>query len=82
MVEGHEDKQENTNRSRTHRVDGHEFGITLTTGLTQTGGRATGAQICGMTLHIIKRHDRCHRRSWLKNSPIQRMEAAFQCQVV
>ena len=50
-------------------------GITLTTGLTQTGVQATGAQIC-------KRQDSCHRHSQLKNSPIQRMEEAFQCYVV
>ena len=53
-------------------------GITLTTGQTQTGGPATGAQICGLTLHGNKRHDGCHRRNLLKNSPIQRTEAAFQ----
>ena len=53
-------------------------GIPLT-GLTQTGDRATGAQMCGLTLHGNKRHDSWHRRNLLKNSPIQRPEAAFQC---
>ena len=32
-------------------------GIAMTTGLTQTGGRATGAQICGMILHGNRRQD-------------------------
>ena len=32
--------------------------------------------------HGNKRHDCCHRRNLLKNSPIQRTEAAFQCKVV
>ena len=48
----------------------------------QTGGRATGAMMCGLTLHGNKRHDSCHGRNLLKNSPIQRTGAAFQCEVV
>ena len=32
-------------------------GITLTTELTRTGGRVTGAQICGRILHGSKRQD-------------------------
>ena len=59
-----------------------QVGITLTTGLTQTGGRATGAQMRGLTLHGNKWHDSCRRRSWLKNSQVQRTEEAFQCEVV
>ena len=39
----------NTQSGRTR------VGITLTTGLMQTGGRATAAQICGMILHGNKR---------------------------
>ena len=54
-------------------------GITLTSGMTQTGGQTIGAQICGLTLHGYKRHDSCHRRNLLNNSPIQHTEAAFQC---
>ena len=53
-------------------------GIALTAGLMHTGGRAIGARLCGLTLHGNKRHDSCHRRNLLKNSPIQRTEAAFQ----
>ena len=52
---------------------------TLTTGLTQTGGRATGAQICELILHGSNRQDSCHRRSRLNNSPIQHLEETFQC---
>ena len=54
---------------------------TLTAGLTQTGGRATGAQICGLTLHGNKRHDSCHRRNRFKNSPTQRCRCA-SCQLM
>ena len=58
----------NTKSGRTR------VGITLTTGLTQTGGRATGVQICGMILRGSKLQDSCHRRSRFKNNPTQRME--------
>ena len=77
--EGHEDrnkKHKPVNNTQSGRTG---VGITLTTGLTKTGSRATAAQICGLILQGSKRQDNCHRRSRLKNSPIQRMEAAFQC---
>ena len=54
-------------------------GITLTTGMTQKGGQAIGAQMCALTLHGNKRHDSWLRRHLVKHSPIQRTEAAFQC---
>ena len=78
-MEGHEDKQETHTPVKNTQSGRTRVGITLTTGLTQTGGRATGAQICGMILNGNKRHNSCHRRSRLKNSPTQRMEEAFQC---
>ena len=44
---GHEDKQDTqTGQEYTEWTD--SIWITLTTGLTQTGGRATGSQICGL----------------------------------
>ena len=74
-MEGHEDTQETqTGQEYTEWTD--TSWTTLTAGLMQTVGGATGVQICG---HGSKRQDSCHRRSRLKNSPIQRTEAAFQC---
>ena len=55
------------------------IGITFTNGLTQTGGRVTGAQICGLILRDSKRQDKCHRHSWPRNSSIRHKEEAFQC---
>ena len=64
-LEEHEDKQETQTRQE------YAERTTLTTGLTQTCGRVTGAQICGKTLHGSKLQDSCHRRNRLRNSPIQ-----------
>ena len=44
-MEGHENKQETQNRVKNTPSGRTRIGITLTTGLMQTGGRATGAQI-------------------------------------
>ena len=54
-------------------------GITLTSGLTQIGCRATGAQICRLILRGGNRKDTCHRHSQLKNSPIRHKMEAFRC---
>ena len=68
-MEEHDDTQDTqTSQDYTEWTRG---GITLTTGLAQTGGQATGAQICGLTLHGNKRHDRWHRRNLLETSTIQ-----------
>ena len=69
----------NTNRFKNKQNVRTRVGITLTAGLMHTGGRAIGARLCGLTLLGNKRHDSCHRRNLLKNSPVQRTEAAFQC---
>ena len=53
--------------------------ITLTNGVTQIGGRVTGAQICGQIFRGSKRHDNCHRHSQPKNSPIRHRAEAFRC---
>ena len=43
---------------------------------------ATGAQICGPTLHGNKRPTSCHQRILFEHSPFQSTETAFQSLVV
>ena len=78
-MEGHDDAQDTQTGQHDTEYGRTRVGITLTTGLTQTGDRGTGAQICGLTVHGNKRHDICQRHNLLKNTPIQCTEAAFQC---
>ena len=73
-MEGHEDKQETpTGQYFTEWTDTSSDHADN----WQTGGRVTAAQICGMTLHGSKAA-RQMPPTQLKNSPIQRMEGAFQ----
>ena len=54
---GTKTNKKHENQPRIHKSGRARVGITLTTGLTQTGGRATGSQICGLILHGSKRQD-------------------------
>ena len=83
--EEHSHQMEGTTPRQTHKPVGSaqngriHLGISLTTGLTQTGGPVTEAQILGMNLHGIQQHDSWYCRNLLQNSLIQRPEAASQC---
>ena len=80
-MEEHEGKTKKHKLVKNTQSGRTQVGITLSTGQTQPGGRATGTENDGLTLHGNKQHDSCHRRSRLKNSPTQHREEAFQCSV-
>ena len=73
-MEGHDDTQDRELVKITQ--NGRRRGGITPNGLTQTGGRATRVQMCGLTLHGNKRHDSFHRRNRIKNSTVQRLEVS------